>query len=78
MSRSRLVRLACLALFLVLAAALGVPTGTARADACFAYGICESSCPATTQQRPCLVVVCGTHTTKNCGSCTTTCVPPGD
>jgi hypothetical protein len=78
MSRSHLVRLACLALLLFVSAVVWAPAGAARADACFAYGICESSCPATTQQRPCLVVVCGTHTTKNCGSCTTSCVPPGD
>ena len=78
MPSSRLVRLACLALLLVLVAALGAPAGTARADVCFAYGICESSCPVTTQQRPCLVVVCFRSTTKNCGSCTTSCVPPGD
>lgn len=47
----------------------------AKSDACFAYGICRSCTPTTSQ--PCFVVQCPPKpATYNCGSCTTNCVPP--
>jgi hypothetical protein len=49
----------------------------AKSDACFAYGICRSCTPTTSQ--PCLVVQCPPRPAHySCGSCTTNCVPPGD
>jgi len=64
---------------LLLSAALvltAVAARPAKSDACFTYGICET-CTSTTK-KPCRVVVCGTHRTETCGSCTANCVPPPD
>ncbi|HEV8580596.1 MAG TPA: hypothetical protein VGX68_16135 [Thermoanaerobaculia bacterium] len=63
---------------LLLAAALVLTTAAsspAKSDACFAYGICRSCTPTTSQ--PCFVVQCPPRPANyNCGSCTTNCVPP--
>ncbi len=74
MKRPKVLLLACA--FLLTAAAL---TGPAKSDACFIFGMCKPCIsPAPGQGQPCTVVVCGTHRTENCGTCTTNCVPPPD
>jgi hypothetical protein len=66
-------KLLLLSAVLVLTAVAARP---AKSDACFIYGVCETC--STITKKPCTVVVCGTHRTENCGSCTTNCVPPPD
>jgi hypothetical protein len=61
--------------FFLTAAAATLP---AKSDACFIYGFCKNCVSPTPKAQPCTVVTCGTHTTENCGTCVTNCVPPPD
>jgi ferredoxin len=72
MSRSRLFRLAAVALLLLSLPALLPPAQAQTRTPCIAYDICET-CTATTS-RHCFIVRCNGQTTKNCGACVTDCV----
>lgn len=73
MKKLRGLLLACA--FVLTAAAAALP---AKSDVCFIRGLCKSCISPTPKAQPCTVVTCGTHTTQNCGTCVTNCVPPPD